>query len=84
MSSTLQEEVKQRTRSFLARFLRNAEVQDTDDLFASGLVNSLFAMQLVLFVEKEFGVTVAHEDLDLSNFRSLAAIAAFIEHKKAA
>ena len=32
-------------------------------------------MQLVAFVEKEFGITVADEDLDLDNFRTVDAIA---------
>jgi acyl carrier protein len=41
-------------------------------------------MQLVNFVEKEFGVTVADEDLDLDNFRTLAAMDALVERKRAA
>ena len=38
-------------------------------------------MQLVLFVEKEFGIQVANEDLDIENFKSLNAIVGFIENK---
>jgi acyl carrier protein len=58
-------------------------VADDEDLFASGLVNSLFAMQLVLFVEKEFSIKVDNEDLDLDNFRSVSAITGFIQRKLA-
>ena len=76
--------VKKAIRSFLGRILRTSEVDDDADLFASGLVNSLFAMQLVLFIEKEYGITVANEDLDFANFRSLNSIAGFILRKKAA
>lgn len=45
------------------------------------MVNSLFAMQLVLFVEKEFGFKVENEDLDYENFKSLDAIHGFIQRK---
>ncbi|MBF0423947.1 MAG: acyl carrier protein, partial [Magnetococcales bacterium] len=52
------------------------------DLFASGMVNSLFAMQLVLFVEKEYGIKVENEDLNYENFKSLHAIVDFIDKKR--
>lgn len=78
------EEIKNRTRAFLSNFIKKKELQDTDDIFAIGDVNSLFAMQLVMFIEKEFGVAIENSDLNLNNFRSIQAITAFIESKNAA
>ncbi len=72
---------KSKIRQFLSRFIPNHEIQDDEDMFASGFVNSLFAMQLVMFVEQEFGITVEDSDLDLDNFRSINAIAHLIERK---
>jgi acyl carrier protein len=72
---------KARIKEFLARFFRNHELADDEDIFALGFVNSLLAMQLVNFVEKEFGITVEDEDLDLDNFRSIDNIYALIERK---
>jgi acyl carrier protein len=43
----------------------------------------MFALQLVMFVEKQFGITVDSEDLELDNFRSLSAIAGLVERKVA-
>ncbi len=71
-------------RDFLGQFIGGAEIDPDEDLFASGLVNSLFAMQLVLFVEKEFGIQVANQDLDIENFKSLNAIVGFVDGKTAA
>lgn len=75
------EDRKAKIKQFLARFLRNHELQDDEDIFALGFVNSLLAMQLVQFVEKEFGITVEDEDLDLDNFRTLQAIDALVARK---
>lgn len=72
-----------RIREFLQRFVRTTNLQDDDDIFASGFVNSLFAMQLIAFLEKEFDLKVEDEDLELSNFNSIAAMTAFIGRKKA-
>lgn len=72
-----------RIRAFLATFFNNLDITDDQDIFALGFVNSLFAMQLVLFVEKEFGFSVENEDLDVDNFRSIDAIANLIERKAA-
>ena len=72
---------KERIRSFLSQHLRGGGFQDDDDLFRNGYANSLFAMELVLFVEREFGVTVGNADLDPDNFRSVNAVAGFVERK---
>ena len=68
-------------REFLSRFFRSREIGIDDDIFALGFVNSLLAMQLVAFVEKEFGVRVEDDDLDLDNFRSIGAISRLVEKK---
>ena len=73
-------EVKETIRGFLSRHVRS-KVEDDQNLFTSGLVNSLFAMELVLFVEKHFKIKVENEDLDLKNFNSVMAIAEFIGRK---
>src|SRR5579885_1432044 len=72
-----------RIRNFLAKFFQNVELKDNQDIFALGFVNSLFAMQLVLFIEKEFGIPVENEDLNIDNFRSISAITQLIEQKTA-
>ena len=82
-SSESVQDIKARTKNFLFRFVRKRNLADSDDFFASGMVNSLFAMQLVLFVEKEFGIKVQSEDLDLKNFRTVDAISGFVEKKRA-
>jgi methoxymalonate biosynthesis acyl carrier protein len=74
-------EIKKRIREFLARFFQNLNLEDNQDFFALGFVNSLFAMQLVLFVEKEFGFRVENDDLNIDNFRSIDAITRLIESK---
>lgn len=73
---------KAKLREFLGRFLRNYDLAEDDDFFALGFVNSLLAMQLVAFVEKDFRITVEDEDLDLDNFRTINAIAALVERKQ--
>ena len=75
------EGIMNQVRKFLGQYISNIDIDPDENLFASGLVNSLFAMQLVLFVEKEFCIQVANEDLDLENFKSLNAIAGFIQKK---
>ena len=75
------DEIKVKIRSFLSRFFRKHEVGDDEDIFALGFVNSLFAMQLVMFLEKEFGIRVDNADLDLNNFRTIDSIAGFVHSK---
>lgn len=76
------EETKVRVKAFLARYLQNYDLPDDQDIFSLGFINSLFAMQLVLFVEKEFGIEIDNADLDIDNFHTVNAIAALVEHKR--
>lgn len=77
-------DVQAKIRDFLARFFQIHNLQDDQDIFSLGFVNSLFAMQLVLFVEKEFGITVENEDLNIDNFRTVNSISNLVEQKVAA
>lgn len=75
------EAVKQTIRGFILSSIAVAQFGDDDDLFESGIVNSLFAVQLTTFVEKTFGIEVGMDDLDMANFRSLNATTAFVLRK---
>lgn len=74
-------EISGRIRDFVGQFVGTEDIDPATDLFETGTVNSLFAMQLVLFVEKEFGIVVENEDLDVDNFSSLNAIERFVDRK---
>lgn len=78
------EDVKESIRHFVTRSINFPELGDDDDLFESGLVNSLFAIQLMTFIEKTFGVEVEADDLDIKNFRSLNAATSFVLKKSVA
>lgn len=75
------EEIKRKIREFLGGYIRSQELADDEDMFTGGYVNSLFVMQLVLFVERDLGAPVEDEDLDFANFRSIDAIASFVAMK---
>lgn len=75
------EQTRELIRGFLTRAFGNCKIQDNDDIFARGFVSSLFAMELVMFVEKTFGVAIENEDLEIENFCSVNAIASLIERK---
>ncbi len=77
-------DTKQQIREFVSRFFRGHDLQDGEDIFATGFVNSMFAMQLVNFVEQTFGFTVESEDMEIDNFRSINAIAALVERRRPA
>lgn len=73
--------VKQTVRDFILRSVAIDRLDDDDDLFATGIVNSLFAVQLMTFVEKVFAIEVDVEDLDIANFKTLNATTAFVLRK---
>ena len=79
----IDERIATPVRSFMARSFDGRTVADEEDIFALGFGNSLFAMQLVAFVEREFGIEIDSEDLEMSNFRSIDAISSLVTRKLA-
>ena len=71
-------------RQFLLRRFPHAQLTDDQDIFALGFATSLFAMELVLFVEKQLGVQVSNSDLRIDNFRSVDAVVALVERTRLA
>jgi methoxymalonate biosynthesis acyl carrier protein len=53
------------------------------DLFSTGGLSSLFAMELVVHLEKSFGVVIIGADLRLDNFRTVCAMTALVRRLQA-
>jgi methoxymalonate biosynthesis acyl carrier protein len=60
--------------SMLSKRLKTP-VRPEQDLFADGMINSMFALELVVQIESMFNVEVEGRDLDMANFRSVNAMA---------
>jgi methoxymalonate biosynthesis acyl carrier protein len=65
-------EIKDTVKSFLQKKIgEEVSFNYDDDIFKLGLVNSLFALELVVFLENTFGLQVENEDLNLENFNQI-------------
>jgi methoxymalonate biosynthesis acyl carrier protein len=73
--------VRDTIRGFIQRSISVPGLDDDANLFESGIVNSLFAVQLMTFIEKQFSIEVGMDDLDIENFKSLNATTAFVLRK---
>jgi methoxymalonate biosynthesis acyl carrier protein len=63
--------------SFLEERIKT-EVAADQDLFKSGLVSSMFAMQLVVHLEEQYDIAVIGPDLTLDNFRTVQAMTSLV------
>jgi methoxymalonate biosynthesis acyl carrier protein len=68
--------------AFLTDRARTTVAADTD-LFGSGLVSSLFALELVVHLERTFGVEVTGPELTIDNFRTVEAMTALVARLRA-
>ena len=74
--------VAERIKRFLLEHFPLARGVGSDDpLLGNGIIDSLGVLEVVAFLEQEFQVTVADEELLPENFQSLATLAAFIHAK---
>src|SRR5712691_8376439 len=60
------------------------DIADDDPLFAGGLgLDSIDALEIVVMLESEFGIRVKNETSARDNFKSIAALADFVEQRTA-
>jgi methoxymalonate biosynthesis acyl carrier protein len=74
-------EIAECIAAFVEKSIGIGPLDRETDIFSVGIANSLFALQLIQFVEQRFGLVVTDEDLEASNFRSVQAVSGFVERK---
>jgi methoxymalonate biosynthesis acyl carrier protein len=83
-AAPLTRDMIQRELLSLLRARLKTPVTAEQDLFADGLITSMFAMQLVVQLEESFAVAVVGPDLKLTNFRSVAAMTDLVHRLRSA
>ena len=71
-----------RIREFVLRkfpLARKRKVANGDNLLESGVIDSLGVLEIVEFLQQEFAVAVADEDLTPENFQNIECMARFVE-----
>ena len=76
--------MKNTIRGFFGTELDKNSIGDDDSLLMAGIIDSLKMMDLIAYLEKEFGVSIDDDELMPENFDSIDAITEFITDKKAA
>lgn len=74
--------ITERLRRFLVQqFPMTKNVGDDEPLLKNGLIDSLGILEVMTFVEKEFGIVVSDEDLLPENFGSIRSLTNFVHGK---
>lgn len=72
--------MKEEILNFLNQFINVNEIEHHTNFIEEGMVNSLFAMQLILFLEEKFGIQIPNEDIKQDNFCSIDSIMHYLEN----
>ena len=78
------EQIQQSVRAFIQNDLKRdvKGVSDSESLLEAGVVDSLAVLSLIQFIEKQYGMTVAEDEMMPENFDTIEAIAAFVERRR--
>ena len=71
-----------RIREFILQkfpLARKRKIANCDNLLESGIIDSLGVLEIVAFLQQEFSVAVADEDLTPENLQNIERMARFVE-----
>lgn len=60
-----------------------AHLADEDPLIGSGILDSMGVVELIAFMEEEFGISVADADVTEAHFGTIAALGRLVDAKRA-
>ena len=60
----------------------NLDIEPDDDLLSAGLVDSIGMMRLIQYIEEQFSIKVAPQDMTIENFITVDAMAKYISASK--
>ncbi|MBS9434088.1 phosphopantetheine-binding protein [Photorhabdus hainanensis] len=60
----------------------DVELKDDTNIFESGLVNSLFSMRLLCFIEDKFSISIPDEYIERENFVSIERMQQLVQKIK--
>ncbi len=81
----MSDEIRKRLREFVAKNFYMADPDaftDATSFLDQGIIDSTGVLELVSFVESEYGLTVADDDMVPANFDSIDALVTFVSSKQ--
>ena len=60
----------------------DVQLAETEQLLERGIIDSMGVLELISFVQEEFGVHVVDDEITEENFGTLAAIAGYVLRKQ--
>jgi acyl carrier protein len=78
-------DVETQIRTYLSQFLLfsddSVEYSDDDSFLESGIVDSMAVMELAMFVEETYNITVDDQEITPENFDSVNRLAKYVRTK---
>lgn len=77
------QEIQKIVGGYIGEFIGLDSISGEINVFEEGLVDSLFAIELMTFLESAFHIKIGMGDLDMTYFESINNITAFVLKKEA-
>lgn len=75
--------IKEKIKDYLRKSFHLDSIDESLNIFDSGLVNSLFFIQLLVFIEKTFDVQLEEGDFDIRSLTTVNVISDMLSNKLA-
>ncbi len=75
---------QQQTEKFILEYLRSLDpeqfIQPNTDLLSTGILDSLASLQILCYLENQFGIRIPDTEVNLQNFQSAKTLTGLVFH----
>jgi acyl carrier protein len=75
-------DTREKILEFVKSRSKESDLNYDTDLFKGGYINSLFALEIVVFLEDTFKIKIKNKEITENNFKTINNIAEVVERSK--
>ena len=71
--------IKDQLKEYVEELAKQDDIDPSINLFETGLLTSVHVLDLIAYIEEQFGIVISPDDLSIENFGSIDAMVTYVD-----
>jgi len=71
--------IKDQLKEYVEELAKQDDIDPSINLFETGLLTSVHVLDLIAYIEEQFGIVISPDDLSIENFGSIDEMVTYVD-----